>query len=159
MDAKCTPDRDECLRAALSLLAQRAYTFDGLACELGIDPEGLRSHWRSIEGLRRCQGRFLIPTVPGPCSTGLSAGPGTFLPGGSAACSRSSSATNPLDVYKRQVPGQQPQRLPAPNAQDRPGRRRVGPVSYTHLDVYKRQASSRRMLHGGAVRGGARQSA
>lgn len=61
MDAKRTPDRDECLRAALSLLAQRAYTFDELACELGIDPEGLRSHWRSIEGLRRCQGRFLIP--------------------------------------------------------------------------------------------------
>lgn len=61
MDAKRTPDRDECLRAALSLLAQRAYAFDELACELGIDPEGLRSHWRSIEGLRRCQGRFLIP--------------------------------------------------------------------------------------------------
>lgn len=61
MDAKRMPDRDECLKTALALLSRRAYGFDELACELDVDPAELRPHWRSIAGLRRCQGRFLIP--------------------------------------------------------------------------------------------------
>ena len=77
MDAKRTPDRDECLRAALSLLAQRAYTFDELACELGIDPRACGPIGAPSRACVAARGAFSSPTPPVECSTGLSVGPGT----------------------------------------------------------------------------------
>lgn len=54
-------EHDEWLKATLSCLAERSYSLAEVAARLGVAPDDLRPTWHVVTGLRRCQGRFLLP--------------------------------------------------------------------------------------------------
>ena len=141
--------------------------------------EGLRLNSRSFRGVRTSSGWGLASPARGPSSTGISmsarraadwacgVGSGRWVlreRGGSGSSSSSVSYTH-LDVYKRQILAATEEEVEAVHAglraynrnycpdaedlsravRDEAGRVVAGTdsVSYTHLDVYKRQAPSR----------------